>query len=393
MTMPAAQWIALAVVFVVGAAIGSLLNVCIYRLPRAETFWQALCSLIGPPSHCPQCRQPIAFRDNIPIFGWMLLAGRCRTCRNSISMRYPLIELLTACLFAGLYWFEVRHWCQIEESSLFHELGPAGSIWSVWLSPAAIQHWRFAAHAILITALVTVTMIDQDLGWIPDTVTLPGMAAGILANGAVGQVYLVPLWYQTPEMAASAGRHLALFEAFLPHGALEQWSEPWLAFRSVPEWIGAHPHLHGLAVSLAGIIIGGGTVWAVRIVGRWALRREAMGFGDVVLMAMIGSFLGWQAALLAFWLALVVAVAVAVTCRTFVREGEFAFGPYLAVGTLLVLVTARIFWPTFEIHVLALGPLLVPLALILAAAAIALLVAVRAVKNVNDAFDAAQSNS
>lgn len=391
--MPAAQGIALAVVFVLGAAVGSLLNVCIYRLPRADGFWLALRRLVYPPSHCPGCRQPIAFRDNVPILGWLLLAGRCRTCRARISIRYPLIELLTACLFAGVYWFEVRNWWQVEESSLYHALGPAGSIWSVWLSPAAVQHWRFAAHAFLIAALITVTMIDLDLGWIPDSVTLPVMAGGVLANAVTGQVYLVPFWYQTSDMAASAGRHAALFEALLPDALLQEWFGTWLAFRGAPDWVATHPHLHGVAVSLAGMIAGGGIVWAVRFLGQWALKREAMGFGDVMLLAMIGSFLGWQAVLLIFWLALVLAVAVAVPFRTFSRAGEFAFGPYLAVGTLLVLIAGRTLWPTYEIQVLALGPLLVPLALIMAAIAIVLLVAVRVLKNSSPAFDAPQPNS
>jgi leader peptidase (prepilin peptidase)/N-methyltransferase len=390
--MPAAQWIALAVVFVLGAAIGSLLNVCIYRLPRADGFWHALRRLVYPPSHCPGCQQPIAFRDNVPILGWLLLTGRCRMCRASISIRYPLIELLTACLFAGVYWFEVRNWWQVEDSSLYHALGPAGSIWSVWLSPAAVQHWRFAAHAILIAALITVTMIDMDLGWIPDTVTLPGMAAGVLANGIIGQVYFVPFWYQTADMAASAGRHAALFEALRPQDLLQDWLGTWLAVRGIPDWIAAHPHLHGLAVSLAGMIAGGGIVWIVRAVGQWALKREAMGFGDVLLLAMIGSFLGWQAVLLIFWLALVVAVAVAVPFRTS-QAGEFPFGPYLAVGTLLVLVAGRMLWPTYEIQVLALGPLLVPMALVMGASTIVLLVAVRALKNLSPAFDPPQPNS
>jgi len=372
-----AQGIVLAALFGLGAAVGSLLNVCIYRLPRADRFWTALKDLVYPPSHCPTCRQRIAFRDNVPIFGWLLLAGRCRNCRAPISVRYPLIELLTATVFAALYWFEVRNWWHVEDSSLFHALGPAGSIWSVWLSPAAVQHWRFAAHSILIAALITVTVIDLDLGIIPDTVTLPTMALGIVANGVIGHIYIVPLWYQTPEMAASAGRHAALLESLLPRGALEQWFGPWLAFSGVPEWIAAHPHVHGLALSLAGLVVGGGSVWGVRLVGRWALRREAMGFGDVVLMAMIGSFLGWQAALLAFCLGLLLAVVLVLPCRFWTRDGSFAFGPFLASGTLLVLLAARTLWPVFEIHVLALGPLLIPMAIVMGVCSLMLLYLIR----------------
>jgi leader peptidase (prepilin peptidase) / N-methyltransferase len=79
---------------VLGLAIGSFLNVVIYRVPRGE-------SVVSPPSACPTCHTPIAPWDNVPVFSWLLLRGRCRTCRAPISVRYPLVELATAGLFAG----------------------------------------------------------------------------------------------------------------------------------------------------------------------------------------------------------------------------------------------------------------------------------------------------
>ena len=78
--------------FAVGACVGSFLNVVVYRLPAGR-------SIVSPGSHCPKCRQPIRWHDNLPIFGWILLRGRCRDCRQAISARYPLVELLTAILF------------------------------------------------------------------------------------------------------------------------------------------------------------------------------------------------------------------------------------------------------------------------------------------------------
>ena len=81
--------------FVVGAAIGSFLNVVVYRMPKAI-------SLITPPSHCPACKHRIRWFDNIPIVSWLVLRGRCRDCRSAISARYPLVEAITACMFALL---------------------------------------------------------------------------------------------------------------------------------------------------------------------------------------------------------------------------------------------------------------------------------------------------
>ena len=79
---------------VLGLAVGSFLNVVIYRVPRGE-------SIVTPPSACPTCHSPIAPWDNIPVFSWLVLRGRCRNCQAPISARYPLVELATAGLFAG----------------------------------------------------------------------------------------------------------------------------------------------------------------------------------------------------------------------------------------------------------------------------------------------------
>src|SRR4051812_12436991 len=100
-------WVVLPFLFVLGAVIGSFLNVCIYRIPQYERFWPSLKSLISPPSSCPNCGNQILSRDNIPILGWFLLGGRCRFCRQQFSIRYPKIELLNGLLFVLIYWMEV----------------------------------------------------------------------------------------------------------------------------------------------------------------------------------------------------------------------------------------------------------------------------------------------
>ena len=91
----AAHWLIILWLCLFGGAIGSFLNVVVYRLPLGI-------SLIRPPSHCPACKQPIRRFDNVPVFGWIMLRGRCRNCRSPISIRYPLVEAVTAAMFGVL---------------------------------------------------------------------------------------------------------------------------------------------------------------------------------------------------------------------------------------------------------------------------------------------------
>jgi leader peptidase (prepilin peptidase)/N-methyltransferase len=367
--------------FVLGSVFGSLLNVCIHRLPREERFWVAMRYMVYPPSHCPRCQQRIRWYDNVPILSWLILRGRCRNCRGTISIRYPLVELLTGLLFAALYWCEVPDWWGrvVEQSSVFHALGPAGVPASSWMSPVAMLHWRYAVHMVLVIALIVATFIDIDLRIIPDTVTLPAMAVGVLGNTLVGHVYIVPLWYQTAAMKGSAVGYELMLRQLIPPSLVPAWFGPG-PFLGVPAWITAHPHLHGLCMSLAGIVVGGGVIWAVRIVGQWALKREAMGFGDVILMAMIGSFVGWQGTLIVFVLSLVGAVVIALPLWLIWRDHELPYGPYLSLGALLLLITGRWLWPWFDSRIFAMGPLLPPVAIFMAAMLGAMLVVWRGVK-------------
>jgi leader peptidase (prepilin peptidase)/N-methyltransferase len=96
---PRRRWFVVGWLFVLGAALGSFLNVVVYRLPRGM-------SLIRPGSRCPACQQAIRWHDNVPIVGWIVLGGRCRDCRAPISVRYPVVEALIACISAVLGWSE-----------------------------------------------------------------------------------------------------------------------------------------------------------------------------------------------------------------------------------------------------------------------------------------------
>ncbi|MBN1547961.1 MAG: prepilin peptidase [Syntrophaceae bacterium] len=131
------------VVGVIGAVIGSFLNVCIWRMPREE-------SIVFPASHCPACSHPIRFFDNVPIVSWLILRGRCRDCGEPISFRYPMVEALSATLAVALFW----------------KYG-----WSLQLLCAFL----FTA------ALIVIAFVDIDYQIIPDVISLPGIPLCLLA--------------------------------------------------------------------------------------------------------------------------------------------------------------------------------------------------------------------
>jgi leader peptidase (prepilin peptidase)/N-methyltransferase len=249
-------------------------------------------SVLWPGSHCPKCLGPILARDNVPVLGWLALRGACRRCGLPISPRYPLIELLTGGLFVGTYLVDVAS-------------DPFGALDTADLA-------RMAYHLVLVALLVIATFIDYDLYVIPDSVTVPGMVVG------------------------------------LGVGVLAPWVRPEPAY--------AETALGGLAAGLIGWAAGGGLVWAVRLVFGFVFRREAMGFGDVTLLAMIGAFLGWQAAVFTFFLAPFFGLGVAawklvriagknlVGAKTTAADHEMPFGPYLSMAALALLLAWPWFW-------------------------------------------------
>jgi leader peptidase (prepilin peptidase) / N-methyltransferase len=139
----AMEWPFLIALGAFGAILGSFLNACVFRLPRGV-------SMITPPSACPRCGTPIRWHDNVPVLGWLLLHGRCRSCRESISPRYPVVEALTALVFLLL----ALHYGPVPELPL--------ALCFAWI-------------------MILVTLVDFDARIIPDAVTLPGIALGFLA--------------------------------------------------------------------------------------------------------------------------------------------------------------------------------------------------------------------
>lgn len=233
-------------------------------------------SLVHPRSRCPSCRNPIAAYDNVPVLSWLLLGGRCRHCRHPISARYPLVELLTGGLFA---W---AAWAQLSRPDLW-----AGTDERIAL---------FSVHAWLLASLVAATFIDFDYKIIPDEITLAGAALAPFASLAF----------------------------------------PFLHGWDLPDAVD-HPRLAALLSCGIGMAMGGGTVWVFGVLGTLIFRKEAMGLGDVKLMAMIGGFLGWQAVILVFLFACILGsvCGIAIFLRT--RSRYVAFGPYLAMGAIVMI--------------------------------------------------------
>jgi leader peptidase (prepilin peptidase)/N-methyltransferase len=365
-------WLITICLFTLGAVVGSFLNVCIYRIPTKENFWEALKGLHHPPSTCPRCKTRIAWHDNVPILGWLMLRGRCRTCRMRISPRYPLIELLNALLWVAVYWMEIplseTGMGDIARGALGTPDGPHVIPGLGPFSPTVYVHLRFLFHIFLVEALLVASWIDIDLRIIPDASTVPAMVFGLVAAVAVGRLNMAPVYSQNSRLIGD-------FAIWLP----EAW-RPFLYLNTtVPEWCSVYPRLHALAVSVAGFIIGGGVVWAVRLIGFWVLKREAMGFGDVILMAMVGIFVGWQPVIFAFFIAPAIALIVVILTILTRRDPYIPYGPYLSIGTLLTILFWRPLWGAFQ-NLFHLGVLLIPLVLIMVVGLILCLMMVQGIK-------------
>jgi leader peptidase (prepilin peptidase)/N-methyltransferase len=258
-----------------GLAIGSFLNVCIWRLPRflletdtpvedrsgpagvvswlvdvARDVPRALVRLSSPPSSCPACGRQIRWCHNVPVLSWLALRGRCAACGARISIRYPVVESITALVF--LLHLAVLGW-----------------------GPLLFVRLAFAA------ALIALFAIDLEHQLLPDVITVPGVLVGLVAS------------------------------AFLPPG---------------------------FGAALLGVAIGGGLLWAVAE-GYYRWRGvEGLGFGDVKMLAMVGAFVGWKGAILTLlfgsFTGAVLGIALIATGRGSMGL-RLPFGTFLAVGAVV----------------------------------------------------------
>jgi len=161
---------------IIGACIGSFLNVCIYRIPRDE-------SVVAPRSHCPHCERLIPWYLNLPVLSWLMLRGRCRFCGKPITPRYILVELLTAALFLALLF---------QQDGFPHLLGMQ-TLTDGWLTPVYI---------VFTGGLILGTFVDFEHQIIPDSVTVGGIVAGLLLSPLVPAMHGTTVWYLSLAYAA-----------------------------------------------------------------------------------------------------------------------------------------------------------------------------------------------
>jgi len=336
----------LAFLFVLGSCIGSFLNVCIHRFPSRQRLRDQLSALNSHGSGCPKCSAAIRWYDNVPLLGWLMLRGKCRSCHRPISARYPFVEALTALLFVAVYQAEMPSaGISVDpvRTGLFSPDGPQSLVgmWSadVWL------HARYALHIAMICGLIVATFIDAELKIIPDGCTIPVLLLALIMSTGFGQIYIVPVWFQ------------GFSEVNAIRPTAPEWLQPVLFYWDAQPFVESFPRLHGFLVSFVGCVVGAGAIWLVRIIGFWVLRQEAMGFGDVVLMGMIGSVIGWQPVMVVFFLAPMLAVVAAAAAWLTRRHREIPYGPWLSIAALLLLLFWKHIWP-FARPVFDLGPLL-----------------------------------
>ena len=252
----------------VGACVGSFLNVCIYRIPLEL-------SVVAPRSFCPACKAPIPLWWNIPLASWLMLGGKCRACKAKISSRYFIVEALTAALF-GLVFLQ------------WDALPP-------FLAMAQRDAALLPVFMAFTASLVCASFIDLDHYILPDRITIGGTVAGLLLSPLLPQLHETAVWHQA------------------------------------------------LLRSAIGAASGYGALWLVAVLGKLAFKKEAMGGGDVKLMAMFGAFFGWQSLPFILFAASlagsVIGVGLILAKRREATGGIIPFGPFLCMGAL-----AWMFW-------------------------------------------------
>lgn len=300
-------------IFIIGAIVGSLLNVCILRIPLEK-------SILWPESHCFSCLKPVAWYDNIPILSYWRLGGKCRGCGAEFAVRYFWIEVGMGVLFAVTFWWDVTLPERVQAS-----LGP-GQVYVPIAKPGLLLLWIF--HVTLLSFLVVASFTDLDHREIPLRVTVPGTLIGIGFSYWLG--YPWPLTTPIPASPQFGGMDLPAFFA-LPTAAhfWPYWAPP---LEITPYGSAAM----GLTTSIVGALVGTGLVRTIRGIFSWGFGKEAMGLGDADLLMLIGAFLGWQAVFLSFAWGVLLLGAYALIFGFIFRAGrELPFGPALAVGAVV----------------------------------------------------------
>ena len=260
---------------VFGLIIGSFLNVCIYRIPLGK-------SVVSPGSGCPHCSQSIRFYDNIPVLSYLLLRGKCRFCKEPISLQYPIVELLAALAFYAC----ARTW----------SFGPPTFVNSLFLAVVIILIFTDYNHRIL-----------------PNVLTLSGTVTGILLSP-----------FQRPptgQLSSYYADRLSVVTAGLIFPGNPEAALPWTG-------------------SILGAIIGGGSLLIVGLGYMKLRKKQGLGMGDVKMMAMVGAFLGYYLAFLTIFFGSLLGLLIGVYLILFRKmnlQTKLAFGVFLGIGATVSL--------------------------------------------------------
>ncbi|UCD14915.1 MAG: prepilin peptidase [Candidatus Omnitrophota bacterium] len=254
-------------IFVLGSCVGSFLNVCIYRLPKNI-------SILRPFSFCPKCRKPLKWYDNIPILGYIFLKGRCRFCKEKISLRYPMVELLAGLLFLFLY---VKFGFTLD----------------------------FFKYTFLFCLCIVISFIDIEYFSVPVYLCFLGIGTGLF----IGFLESIK---------------------FLKVGMFD--------FARLPVYESAKGIIFGLGFTYLFKLFGDiflNIYLAVRKKESIEGEKESLGLGDVDFMGMVGAFLGVKAVLFVFFIAPFLGLIYVVGVLIFKRSHLIPYLPYLSLATLI----------------------------------------------------------
>ena len=253
-------------IFLFGLAIGSFINVIIYRLPKGE-------GIAIKPSHCMKCGKRIKIYDLIPVLSYIFLRGKCRYCGEKFSVQYPLVELLTALSFVGIYY--KFGWLITPDA---------------YVSISSYSIINLIAMTVLISIFIAVFFIDLYHYIIPNEIVIFGLVSGLI---------------------------FAVLKGF--------------DFYNLSHYNWCFLKDSGLGL-LAGVL----AFFLIVLLGEWFMKAEAMGMGDVKLMGVVGLFLGLELTVLSMFLAFIIGSVVSVfllATKIKGRKDQVPFGPFIVLGS------------------------------------------------------------
>ncbi|MBI3949102.1 MAG: prepilin peptidase [Acidobacteria bacterium] len=351
-------WLTSLIVCLLGLAVGSFVNVVIYRVPREM-------SIVAPRSHCPSCGTPIRPRDNIPLLSFLWLKAKCRACGARIPLRYPVVELILCLLFWILWRVEGMSWLLLFD-------------------------WAF------VSAMVALAVIDLEHRLLPDRITYPGFVLAVGIRGLLPQEAALPwaslsgshaLWIGAGLIASSGFIMLAIewLDYYLIGRRTEDEEEPsvpseasstygrhlglvtlimGIALAGIfllvisrlpyPGNTNVQSHVMSVLGSLASAAVGAGIIWGLRLAYFAVRKLEGAGFGDVKMMMMVGAYLGWARSFLTLLLASVLGsmIGLVAIIRHRNRYVAIPYGIFIAVAAITSLLIGmplvRWYWGIYQ---------------------------------------------